>query len=80
MGNLTTPSSAQDHIAVVGTEIIERQLTSLPVSSHSSPLTLDTSHIASSSKDLTNPAGESTETTENLGEIVKKSIVETVSA
>ncbi|XP_068204167.1 uncharacterized protein [Palaemon carinicauda] len=79
MGTLTTPSSAQGHIAV-GREITERQLTSFPVTSHSSSLTLDTSHIASSSKDITSPTVESAETTENLGEIVKKSIVETVSA
>ncbi|KAK7085107.1 Cysteine/serine-rich nuclear protein N-terminus [Halocaridina rubra] len=64
----------------IDTEDSAKLLGELPFTSHSSSLSHDANHLSSSNKSISNQVGDSSESPENLGEIVKKSIVETVSA
>ncbi|XP_042203718.1 uncharacterized protein LOC121853564 isoform X2 [Homarus americanus] len=83
-GSYKVESSSTDvsHGSAVDTTQSEQVLPTQSINTPSPPLNFDTSHLGSSNKDslMNNSDEDSTEATENLGEIVKKSMVETVSA
>ncbi|XP_042863666.1 uncharacterized protein LOC122247994 isoform X2 [Penaeus japonicus] len=82
-GSYKVDSSVSDasHSTVVSASRPEQLLPTHPMSTASSVLNFDSSHLTSTSKDtVINSQADPTESAENLGEIVKKSMVETVSA
>lgn len=82
-GSYKVDSSVSDasHSTVVSASRPEQLLPTHPMSTASSVLNFDSSHLGSTSKDtVMNSQADPTESAENLGEIVKKSMVETVSA